>query len=124
MTRKITVQQLHEEMRAQGVAARENIAFVCPMCGTVQSGRSLMDAGAGATFEEVEPKLGYSCVGRWTGAGAPRNKPDGKPCNWTLGGLFKVHKLEVTTPDGVANPLFELATPEQAIALQNEQVKA
>jgi hypothetical protein len=42
--------------------------------------------------------------------------PDGKPCNWTLGGLFRTHTLEVVTPDGKKHPRFEVATPEQAQA--------
>ena len=40
----------------------------------------------------------------------------GKPCNWTLGGLFALHKLEVVTPDGEKHPRFELATPAEAQA--------
>lgn len=116
--RRITVEQLHAEFKAQGVTRREDIAVVCPMCSTVQSIATLMRAGR--TAEEAENSIGWSCVGRFMDAPAPRNKPDGKPCNWTLGGLFKVHKLEVLTPDGKANPYFEIATPEQAQALAKE----
>lgn len=113
--RKITVATFHDELRAQGVA-REDLAFVCPMCGTVQSARDLIEVGAGKTFDEVEKYLAFSCVGRWTGAGAPRAEPDGKPCNWTLGGLFTTHKLEVVTEDGEKHPRFEPARPAQAKA--------
>ena len=110
----LTLEQFHAECKAQGVKSHENIAGICPMCGTVQSARDLIAAGAGADFDAVEKYLGFSCVGRFVGAGSPRKKPDGKPCNWTLGGLFALHKLEVVTPDGKHHPRFELAAPAQA----------
>lgn len=80
------------------------------MCKTVQSGRDFLNAGVGATMEDVERNVGFSCIGRWTGAGAPRSKPDGKPCNWTLGGLFRLHKMEVELPDGMIVATFAPAT--------------
>ncbi|MBU6231566.1 hypothetical protein KGP36_02765 [Patescibacteria group bacterium] len=119
MTTK-TVEEMHEAFKAQGVP-REHLAFVCPMCGTVQSCQSLIKAGAGATVEEVEKFIGFSCVGRWTKAGPPPGRPkenNTKGCNWTLGGLFQCHKLEVITPDGKRQPSFEVATPDQARELR------
>jgi hypothetical protein len=111
----MTVEQFHAACKAQGVSHHLDTALVCPMCKTVQSARDFIAAGAGADFESVEKYLGFSCVGRFTGAGSPRHKkPDGQPCNWTLGGLFRLHTLEVVTPDGKHHPSFELATPEQA----------
>lgn len=112
----MTLAQFHATLMAQGVSAREHIALKCPMCGTVQSAADLIAAGAGANFDDVEKYLGFSCVGRFTGAGAPRKEPDGQPCNWTLGGLFTLHKLEVLTPDGERHPRFEPATPDEAQA--------
>lgn len=109
----LTVEQFQAALKAQSVG-RDNMALVCPMCGTVQSARDLIAAGAGATFEDVEKYLGFSCVGRFSGHGSPRGKPDGDPCNWTLGGFFTLHKLEVVTPDGKHHPRFEPATPQQA----------
>jgi len=112
----MTLEQFQDALRAQGVPHREDFAVVCPMCRTVQSGRDLVAAGAGATFEEVEKYLGFACLGRFTGAPSPRHTPDGQPCDWTLGGLFQLHELIVTTPDGKRYPIFEPATPEQAQA--------
>jgi hypothetical protein len=109
----MTLDEFHAACKAQ-VSRREDLAFVCPMCGTVQSSVDLIAAGAGADFDAVEKYLGFSCVGRFTGKGSPRKEPDGEACNWTLGGLFLVHKLEVITEDGKHHPTFELATPEQA----------
>lgn len=111
----MTLDEYKAAVKAQGVP-HEHIAMKCPMCGAVQSGADLIAAGAGADFDEVEKYLAFSCVGRFTGAGSPRKKPDGKPCNWTLGGLFSLHKLEVVTPDGKKHPRFELATPAEAQA--------
>jgi hypothetical protein len=91
------------------------------MCGTVQS-RSLLKR-EGCPDEEVEGQIGFSCVGRWNDAGPPPRKgtdtPRDRPgCNWTLGGLFSVHELEVEK-DGVSYPMFEVATPEEARALED-----
>jgi len=119
----MTIEEYHAALKAQGTNDRAELVMICPMCGTPQTANDLIRAGAGKTFEsagntfeDVEQYLGFSCVGRFTGAGSPRNKPDGKPCNWTLGGLFQTHKLEVITPDGEHHPRFEVATPEQAQA--------
>jgi hypothetical protein len=111
----MTLDEFKTAVLAQGVP-HEHIAMVCPMCGTIQSGADLIAAGAGADFDAVEKYLGFSCVGRFTGAESPRKKPDGEPCNWTLGGLFTLHKLEVVTPDGNRHPRFELASPDEAKA--------
>lgn len=117
----MTVEEFQAACKAQGIPTQSDVAVICPRCKTIQSARDLIAAGAGADFESVSSYLGFSCVGRFTGAGSPRKVPDGKPCNWTLGGLFSLHELEVITPDGKHHPHFELATPEdaQAHALKN-----
>lgn len=115
MRQVITIDELHAALKDQGVP-REHVAFKCPHCGTVQNATDLIEAGAGSTFDEVEKYLGFSCVGRFV---------DGKGCDWTLGGLFQIHELEVLTPDGNKHPLFTLATPEEAKAhLQAQGVHA
>lgn len=118
--RTISRDELQAELRAQGVRSNEHFAFVCPACAKVQSATTLIRVGVGADFETVQQKaLGYSCVGRFTDAGPPdRTKPE-KGCNWTLGGLLRIHQLEIEH-EGETYPFFELATPEQAQALQAE----
>jgi hypothetical protein len=113
--KSMTLEEFRAALRAQGVD-RLHYAFKCPACGTVQSADDLIAAGAGSNFEEVYQYLGFSCVGRFTGADSPRKEPDGKPCNWTLGGFFKLHNLEVVTPDGKHHPHFEPASPDEAQA--------
>lgn len=110
----MTIPEFHAALMAQGMDDRADMAMICPCCGTVQSARDLIAAGAGQDFDTVGRFLGFSCVGRWTGAGSPRRKPDGQPCDRTLGGMFRLHKLEVIDSDGVKHPRFEVATPEQA----------
>lgn len=71
--------------------------------------------------------IGFACEGRLTDAGpypaasdksrkaqARRNK---RGCDWTLGGLFKLHELEVETPDGEVHPRFQVASRDEASAL-------
>lgn len=73
--------------------------FICPRCKTPQSGQDLVDAGV--KKECVNDYLGFSCIGRWT---------KDKGCDWTLGGLFKIHTLEIEDHDGKMHPYFELAS--------------
>ncbi|MBF5006891.1 VVA0879 family protein [Diaphorobacter caeni] len=109
----MTLQEFQAACQAQA-SNREQIVFRCPMCGTMQSAQQLIAAGAGADFGAVERYLGFSCIGRFTGAESPRRDPDGRPCNWTLGGLLQTHRMEVVTTDGKHHPHFELATNVEA----------
>lgn len=122
--RVVKVEEMHAQMKAQGVSAREHIAFVCVSCSTVQSMALLRRYGCSGP----EKAIGFSCVGRFSGAGPFRKgkKPDpARPgCDWTLGGLFRIHKLEVETADGKRVPSFELATPDQAQVLEAEMQRA
>ena len=120
---EMTLEAFHAALKAQGVQ-REHLALVCPMCRTVQSASDFITAGAGADFDAVEKYLGFSCIGRFTGGASPRRKPDGQACDWTLGGFFRLHRLEVITPDGQRHPRFEVATPEQATAHRDRITKA
>lgn len=114
--RKMTVPELHAAFKAQGVSAREHVACKCVMCGTVQSLDDFVRA-SGEPADVVEKFFGFSCIGRFTGAGEhKRGTPPGKGCNWTLGGLLRLHTLVVVTEDGKEHPFFELATPEEAQA--------
>lgn len=112
------------ETMNQNVGLPVDVAVVCPSCGTVQSSRDFIAAGVGKTEEEVEPFVGTACIGRYNGAGRldePMKQATGlKGCNWTVGGMLKLHTLEVQTPDGKRYPRFDLATPEQAQAHRQE----
>lgn len=126
MAEQITIEQLHARFKAQGISAREHIAFKCINCGTVQSIASLVKAGCPA--DRAENCIGFSCEGRFSGAG-PWPNDAGKAaqrsqrltkrgCDWSLGGLFRIHSLEVVGADGKPQPTFEVAAPEEARALE------
>lgn len=123
--RTIKVDQFHEELKAQGTSAREHAALKCPVCGTVQSMALLRQQGC--PDDKIETQIGFSCVGRWNGAGPAER--DGTPasgdkpgCDWTLGGLFRIHKLEVEM-DGKMHPVFEPATADEAQTLERSLTK-
>ena len=120
---KMSLDEFHAACKKQAPRPSE-IVFVCPMCKRPQNALDLIEVGAGKNLDEVNKYLGFSCIGRWTGAGSPRKKPDGQPCNWTLGGLFKCHEFEVVSPDGESHALFRLATKEEADDYRAEQIEA
>ena len=76
--------------------------FVCVNCETIQTGQDLIDAGV--CKKEVEHYLGFSCIGRF-------NKDKG--CDWTLDGLFQIHKAKVILPDSYSRPVFEFAKKDK-----------
>jgi hypothetical protein len=122
--RSITVAEAHEAFKGQGVSEPKHYAFICPVCGTVQSMASLVKAGD--TPEMVERHIAFNCEGRFSGAG-PWNPGKSKKardlrkirgCDWTLGGLFQFHTLEIVDEEGNTRPAFEIASPEQAQELE------
>lgn len=115
--RELSLEGFRAEIKAQGVEPLD-YAFICPACNTIQSARWLIAAGAGKEFDDVQGTLGFSCVGRFTGAGGDR--VEGSGCNWTCGGLFQIHKLTVITPDEKKHPHFEVASQQQALELRSK----
>lgn len=122
--RVITLEAFKAEYKAQA-EKREDIVVICPACGSLQNGHDLIRAGAGETMDDLEGSFGFSCVGRWTDKGSATEavKAEGKGCNWTLGGLFRIHKLAVVDPDGEEHPFFELASKEDADAYRAKQAE-
>lgn len=117
---RISISEFHARCKAQGVSASEHIALKCPICGTVQSMTSLIKAGAPP--DRVDGYLGFSCEGRFSGTGPWKPNDAGRAavrgCDWSLGGLLKLHRLVVVTDDAEEHPRFELASPEEAQALE------
>ncbi len=69
--------------------------FKCVKCGHVQTWQDFIDH----KIDEPETKFFFSCLGRWV---------DKIGCDWTLGGLFTIHKIEVLR-NGEKHPVFEFA---------------
>jgi hypothetical protein len=86
---------------------------------------------AGVKPDVVETVVAFSCEGRFSRAGPwPSSKDQSakagarrkvRGCDWTLGGMFQLHELEITFPDSTEpRPTFVIATPEQARELERE----
>jgi hypothetical protein len=123
---KIAVAELRARMKAQGVSSNKHVAFKCPICATVQSMASLERAGLPA--DNCESIIAFSCEGRVSGAGPWPSEKDHsakavnrrkvRGCDWTLGGLLRLHELVVVLENGRECPSFVLATAEEAQALE------
>jgi hypothetical protein len=95
----IKLAEFLKEAEARFGGATHKWKFVCPSCKTAQSAEDMV--AAGVSKEDVGRYVGFSCVGRF-------NK--GKTgCDWTLGGLFRIHELEIEDESGKMHPHFDLA---------------
>jgi hypothetical protein len=80
--------------------------FICPSCRTVQTPQDLVNCGVKKA--DLNKYLAFSCIGRFGSE---------KGCDWTLGGLLRIHELEIIIPaeDGEpehTRPAFEFADGE------------
>ena len=102
MTNQKKIYNSIEEWKAEAVKRfgedSKNWKFVCPMCKTEQTPKDLIDTGM--TEDEMQGYIGFSCIGRFN------NKLTG--CDWTLGGLFQIHTVEINTGDGIRK-IFDFA---------------
>ena len=73
--------------------------FKCPSCGHVQSVKSWLEHNPSLNPEEIENLVFFNCEGRIN---------EGHGCDWTLGGLFQIHKVEVKFNEKMV-PVFEYA---------------
>lgn len=76
---------------------RNNIEFVCCKCKTKQTIQDFINSGL--TKEEAHSRIGFSCIGRVSKE---------KGCDWSLGGFFRIHEVEVIRENGVT-PMFKFA---------------
>lgn len=109
----LTLSEFHAQAKTQNVM-RDDVAFVCPMCGTIQSPRLLISEGIGACYDTVKTIIGFNCVGRYTGKDSPNEeKGKGHGCNWSLGGLLQMHELEVLRLTGNTSPVLNWLHPSR-----------
>lgn len=79
----------------------KNWLFECPHCHTYQGFHNFVEAGVEKA--KIEDYLGFSCIGRFT---------DKLGCDWTLGGLFQIHEVEVDY-EGKKYRRFKIAEPKE-----------
>lgn len=70
--------------------------FECPICGNQQSDASVR--ARNPKIDRTSNWIYFSCEGRYT---------EDIGCDWTLGGLFQMHRLEVVDDDDAKHPVFE-----------------
>lgn len=87
-TRTITLEQYMADAEEKFGPDKMNWKFVCPSCGNVASVAAYKAAGA------PEGAVGFSCVGRWTGATKNIGEKPG-PCNYSGGGLFGLNPVTI-----------------------------
>ena len=110
-TEKNKVYESAEEWRAEGKRRFGNDImkwkFVCPMCGHVAAVEDFKAAGvqdpANCAYQE--------CIGRYTGAGSPSKKNQGKGCDWAAYGFFGIPKggAFIITGEDSGAQVFEFA---------------
>lgn len=100
-TRVLTADEFRSKAKEMGGGRKA--VFVCPNCKTPTTYNDYIDAGL--EHDDAVNVLGFSCIGRFQ---------KDKGCNWTLGGLFQIHELEILDEDdGVTlYPHFEFASDE------------
>lgn len=78
--------------------------FRCPGCGNIQTPQELEAAGT------VPDQAYFSCIGRYDGHIDTAFWDKKQPCNYTLGGLFKLEHVTILTPDGKEHAAFPFAS--------------
>lgn len=92
--RTMTVKEWRAEGRRRFGDDPLDWRFVCVNCGEEQTPRDFIEAGM-TDLEDWGRRVHFSCIGRWV---------KGRGCDWTLGGLLRMHTLEVN-----GTPSFEFA---------------
>jgi len=100
--RTITVQKFVAEAKRRFGEKPALWKVKCPRCGTPQTAEDFREY-TDLDDATIATQIGYSCIGRHT---------EEMGCDWTLGGLFRIHELEIIDPEGNPHPHFELADPE------------
>lgn len=107
---KQTLEEWQADMKRRFDSSDE-VAFICPVCGTIATVKDHIDAGG---IADVAPQ---QCIGRTTGKGGPWGRKaaecnDG--CNWAAFGLFgNMGKGRIVImPSGKEVQVFDFAPAE------------
>lgn len=85
--------------------------FKCVSCGHIQSIGSVLDNNP--SLKDVLDWIYQNCEGRYT---------KGHGCDWSLGGLFTMHLIEVVDDDGSRFATFEFADKSVMDALKKKSI--
>ena len=97
----IKIKDFVEEAKKRFGEDNKKWKFKCPKCGTTQSAEDFAKLDCFKDKkEEIDKYLGFSCIGRFD---------DKIGCDWTLGGLFQIHDIEIEDKNGKMHKHFELA---------------
>jgi hypothetical protein len=82
--------------------------FKCPSCGFVQTFNDFIKAGA--TKEQAQGMIGFSCIGRVMEEKGEflGKKQKSKACNYAGGGLFRINPVTIVC-DGKEQGYFDFA---------------
>lgn len=95
--KRYSIEEWHAEGKRRFGVNRLQWRFVCPRCGLVQTAQDFLDADM--EIDQVDRLIAFSCLGRVL---------DGKGCDWSLGGFFQIHTVEVyDKADGTSFPAFD-----------------
>lgn len=81
-----SIKEYDEAMKLESEKAGgfKKINFICPKCKTPQSYNDFKKEGIDSGV--IMKVLAFSCIGRHSRS---------KGCNWSLGGWFQIHEVEV-----------------------------
>lgn len=99
----VTLEDFQTEGERRFGKERKNWQLQCPQCKQAMIAEDYR--AAGVLVDDINKYVGFSCVGRFN---------DGKKgCDWTLGGLFQIHELEIQDEEGNMHPHFDFPPEEQ-----------
>ncbi|MGK9367567.1 VVA0879 family protein [Melioribacter sp. Ez-97] len=96
--KQMKIKEYIDLLRARHGEKIENWKVICPICKCEQTVQDFLDAGI--DMKDVFNYFGYSCIGRFSEA---------KGCDFSLGGLFPIHNVEIIDDSGNAHPRFDIA---------------
>jgi hypothetical protein len=116
MSRTVSLEDYFKECIDRFGHDRNNWRFVCPACGHVASVAEYKAVGA-------DDAIGYSCIGRWTGAKRDAFGKGPGPCNYAGGGLIRINPVRVVLEDDAVF-MFELARSEPPMKTRGAETAA
>lgn len=97
--------------------------FRCVRCGNVQSFESVIEHNPALAPKDGEAE-GDSRIWRWINFACEGRHTEGRGCDWTLGGLFQIHTLEIIDESGTIHPSFEFDEAIESVGNDHESAES